>query len=216
MKTDILMALVAAGGFCCPIGTLAAEERVVIGQPTVFWHNGEWQTYKNGVWTPYGKAPALSSQTPSGQPNSLGAGTDQDTARSDAQRVVHHAHRNKGGSMAHHNAADTGQSTSSPGEPNDGIGQTTLGMGQTTIGIGQPTVGIGQTTIGIGQPTIGIGQPTIGIGQPTIGIGQTTIGIGQPNSGLGNPNSGLGQPNGIGQPTKIRSPRPEVRRKPGA
>src|SRR5262245_28918608 len=26
---------------------------VPIGQPTIFWRNGEWQTYKDGKWVPY-------------------------------------------------------------------------------------------------------------------------------------------------------------------
>src|SRR5262252_11007662 len=26
---------------------------VAVGQPSIFWRNGEWQTYKDGRWVPY-------------------------------------------------------------------------------------------------------------------------------------------------------------------
>jgi len=185
MKTAILMALSAAAAVWCQAGTAVAEDRVVIGQPSIFWHNGQWQTYKAGLWTPYGQTPAVSVQA------IVAVGTTPHGDPSDGRVSARPWRHRRRVLAALAGAGEGGQPTSLSNEP---IGS----IGQTTIGIGQPTIGIGQPTIGIGQPTIGIGQPTIGIGQPTIGIGQPTIGIGQPDTGLGRPNAGFGRANGLG------------------
>jgi hypothetical protein len=55
MKTQIFTLLVVVASLHCPADAPLAETRVVIGQPSIFWHNGEWQTYNDGVWTPYGQ-----------------------------------------------------------------------------------------------------------------------------------------------------------------
>lgn len=163
----------------------ADTEQVVIGQPTIFWHEGEWQTYKDGVWTPYSKS---ADQARKGTDSKKQEGRGR-VARSRQQK-----------STEPQNVIIGDDSTLVLGQPNIGIGQPNVGIGerngigQTTIGIGQPTIGIGQTTIGIGQPNMGIGQTTIGIGKPNTGIGQTTIGIGQRTVGIGKPNTFFPQP----------------------
>ena len=152
MKTKIFVLLVVAASLQCRADPLG-ENRVVIGQPSIFWHNGEWQTYKEGVWKPYGKpASNAFSQAPSKE----GAVHQGGVVRRDERERSARASR---GSIT-------------------GIGSTTIGIGQPN-GIGQSTVGIGKPNVGIGRNNTGIGQPNIGIGQPN-GIGQTTIGIGKP------------------------------------
>jgi hypothetical protein len=182
MKKRIFAALVAA----VSLNNLAAQPdtRVIIGQPSVFWHNGEWQTCKEGVWTPYGK-PELNHFSEMEKKGNSGF----DPLR---PAIVRATRRER--------------SLNSENQTNDGIGQTTIGIGQrngigqSAGGLGQPNVRIGRTTIGIGQPNFGIGRPN-GIGQTTIGIGKPTVAIGENNTGMGKPNVGLGQPNGIGQTT---------------
>jgi hypothetical protein len=198
MKGNIAALVVIFVSFFSWADPQGSDAPVPIGQPTVFWHNCQWQTYKDGVWTPYGQE-ASTPVEPSDhgtfvQPGS--APTDRGSAHPQSQRGRNH--RLHGMNDRNANAATRmGQSL---GEPNVAIGQTTIGIGQSNIGIGQRN-GIGQTTIGIGQPTIGIGQPNMAIGQTTIGIGQQNGGIGQPTIGIGQPNATLGQPNTIGQTT---------------
>jgi hypothetical protein len=182
MIKRIFAALVAAVSLNC----LAAQPdtRVIIGQPSVFWHNGEWQTCKEGVWTPYGK-PELNHFSEMEKKGNSGF----DPLR---PAIVRATRRER--------------SLNSENQTNDGIGQTTIGIGQrngigqSAGGLGQPNVRIGQTTIGIGQPNLEIGRPN-GIGHTTIGIGKPSVGIGENNTGIGKPNVGLGQPSGIGQTT---------------
>ena len=171
-----------------------ADEPVLIGQPTIFWRNGEWQTYKNGVWAPYGKTPAA-DQAGGGKIVVVG-GIGPTTFRIGQPN------------------AQIGQTTIGVGQPQGQIGQTTIGIGQpngqigqTTVAIGQRSAQIGQTTIGIGQPNGQIGQTTIGIGQSSGQIGQTTIGIGQPNGQIGQTTIGIGQPSGTAS-ASLTSPKP--------
>jgi hypothetical protein len=182
MKTKIFTLLVVAASLHCWADPRLDEAPVVIGQPSVFWHNGEWQTYKDGVWTPYGKAsPNRFSQARSKEGTAYSGPGIRDS------RIARRT--------------SPGNSTSLRREPKAGIGTTTIGIGQPN-GIGQSTIGIGQRNVGIGQRN-GIGQTTIGIGKPNVGIGQTTIGIGQQNIGIGQPN-GIGRTTiGIGKPANF-------------
>jgi len=170
-------------------------------QPSIFWHDNQWETYENGQWVPYrGSAnnnpvepePEVipeEPQTPDMVDTNIyvppygwgfiGAPAFNHTHRRFVRPHVPTQHR----------------------RPQTGIGQPNVGIGRPTIGIGKPNAGIGQPTIGIGKPNGGIGQPNAGIGRPNAGIGQPTIGIGQPNVGVGQPNAGVGRPTiGIGQP----------------
>src|SRR5260370_23097422 len=54
MKTGIFTLLVIVASLDCWANPPLGEASVVIGQPSIFWHNGQWQTYHDGVWTPYG------------------------------------------------------------------------------------------------------------------------------------------------------------------
>src|SRR2546429_391139 len=149
MNTRIFALLIVIASLSC----LAAQPGVgvaAIGQPSIFWHNGEWQTYKDGVWTPYGQAERSHSSRP---------GNEKVDAASGSLRIG--ILRNSGREKSIHRS----------GESNPGIGQTTIGIGQPN-GIGQTTGAIGQPNVGIGRTTIGIGQPNVGIGQPN-GIGRT-------------------------------------------
>jgi len=204
MKTKIIALLVTFGSFYSWAEPQSSDAPVVIGQPTIFWHNGQWQTYKDGVWTPYGQETAAPAEPrDQGALDPRGSAlAGRDTVRPEFHPSRYHRPHRKGES----NAGAATQMGQSIGGPNVSIGQTTIGIGQPNVGIGQRN-GIGQTTIGIGQPTIGIGQPNVAIGQTTIGIGQPNGGIGQPNGigqttiGIGQPNATLGQPNRIGQTT---------------
>ena len=164
---------------------------VAIGKPTIFWRNGEWQTYKDGKWLPYFEVlrqeeaarqpvivpepePEPAPEVPIEQPTDVGIPVygggygywfwDPFFQRQRFKHFRDHRHNE--------HAKGSGQTGTKPG--------TTTGIGQTTIGIGQQNGGIGRPTIGIGQQTPGIGQTTIGIGKPTIGIGQQAGGIGRP------------------------------------
>ena len=195
MKRTVVIGLIFAASVCGWAADPAASS-VAIGQPSVFWHDNQWETYHDGVWVPYGQsvtnamtgpdavAPAGVADTPPAGPN--------------GRRRGHFARVPSGYGRLN----DTGGTPGAPtGQPHVGIGQYNLGMGQPSIGIGQPNVGVGQPNIGIGQPNIGVGQPNIGIGQPNIGVGQPNLGVGKPNIGVGQPNIGVGKPNiGVGQP----------------
>ena len=187
MKTEIFTLLVVVASLHCWADPPLAEPHVVIGQPSIFWHNGEWQTYNDGVWTPYGQRVASHPARPH---NKEGA------AYSSPGIPDPGIGRNAG----------RGKATNLRGGSNAGIGSTAIGIGQpngigqSTGAIGEPNLGIGRTTIGIGKPNGGIGQPN-GIGQTTIGIGKPNVSIGRTTTGMGQPNIGIGQPNAIGQTT---------------
>lgn len=174
----------------CGGAEAAASTNVVfIGQPSIFWRNGEWQTYKDGVWTPYGKTPDTKID-PGNQENGTGILILSDGTPVYLEPFPRRGHEPGGGERHFDHQRDdaTGK------DPTMGLGQPNIGIGQTTIGIGQPNVSIGQGTIGIGRPNAGMGQPN-GIGQTTIGIGQQTSGLGQPND-LGKTTIDIGKPAG--------------------
>lgn len=180
MKPKVVAILAAAGLWLSQAGAVAADAPVAVGQPSVFWHEGEWQTYKDGVWTPYFRKVDSSRF----QPGPSGVATTRPTAGIGQTTI------------------GIGQPQGRIGRPNTQIGQTTIGIaqpngqiGSTTIGIGKPQGQLGQTTIGIGQPNRQIGQTTIGIGRPQGQIGQTTIGIGKPQGQMSQTTIGIGQPN---------------------
>ena len=183
-------------------GAKAANSYAPILQPTIFWHDNQWETYENGQWVPYHDpanyntamepepAEVVLPEEPqppetvdsSGFVPSYGWGFIGAPAfyRPHHHRLAHTRpeHRRPTNVAGRHNAG-TGRTTIGMGRPNVGIGQTTIGIGQANAGIGHRNAGIGQTTIGIGQPNVGIGQNNAGIGQTTIGIGQPNVGIGQ-------------------------------------
>jgi hypothetical protein len=230
MKTGLFFLSAAALVLAASTGFASDNAAAPIGQPTIFWHDNEWQTYENGVWRPYGRkpveplagdqadseeipqAPVFPEDAPSFEPGAdmfiIRGGHNRHSGAQDRRhRSNHNNHNHPFHSERPRSALERFRNQESPaagmGAPNVFIGQPNIGIGQPTIGIGQPTIGIGQPTIGIGQPTIGIGQPTIGIGQPTIGIGQPTIGIGQRN-GIGANSTVIGAPNtSIGQPNVV-------------
>jgi hypothetical protein len=171
MKTAILTLLVSAVSFYCWADPPLSDSRVLLGQPSIFWHQGQWQTWKDGVWTPYGQSAADPAQTLHPETHSQPASaTDGRIDRAQAGRTTGHTAHGRRGLRRGRPAAGIGQATGQSGEPNLGIGQTTIGIGQQNLGIGQSS-GIGQTTIGIGQPNAGLGKPN-SIGQTTIGIGK--------------------------------------------
>jgi hypothetical protein len=201
MKTGIFTLLVVVASLRCWAGPAGGQAPIVIGQPSIFWHNGEWQTYKDGGWTPYRKSGSdRSSQS------RLKEGTAYSGHRGDKGTTWREGLGRSAG-LRHGFNSGIGTTTIGIGQPN-GIGQSARGMGEPNVGIGRRTIGIGQPNVaigqrnGIGQTTIGIGQPNVAIGQPN-GIGQTTIGIGKPNAGIGQPNS-IGQTTiGIGKPASF-------------
>jgi hypothetical protein len=201
-------ALIMASAFVCR-GAQASGYTPIL-QPSIFWHNNQWETYENGEWVPYRGSANNSPVEPEPEPEVI----PEESQTPDmvdtniyyppygwgfiGAPVFNHTHRRfvRPHVRTEHRRPQTGI-----GQPNVGIGRPTIGIGKPNAGIGQPTIGIGKPNLGIGQPTIGIGQPNGGIGRPNAGIGQPTIGIGQPNVGVGQPNAGPGRPTiGIGQP----------------
>jgi hypothetical protein len=207
MKTAVFLILILSISPWC---RAASDQNTSVGQPSVFWIDGQWQTWNHGAWTSYGQKPTTKIEKPARDRRTAAENADKASDPTRIRRAPKMALAKPGSVQSGLDSEATpGQQGLPPGPPNLAIGQPNLAIGQPTIGIGQPTIGIGQPTIGIGQPTIGIGQSTtaigqttIGIGQPAPGIGQTTIGIGQPTIGIGQPTIGIGQPTiGIGQPT---------------
>jgi hypothetical protein len=193
-------------------------------QPSIFWHDNQWETYENGQWVPYRGSANNNPVEPEPEPDVIpeepqtpdmvdtniyvppygwgfiGAPAFNHPHRRHVRPHVRIEHRRPATSIGQPNAG-IGKPTIGIGRPNAGIGQPTIGIGRPNAGVGQPTIGIGQPNGGIGRPNAGMGQPTIGIAQPNTGVGQPTIGIGQPNAGVGQPNAGVGRPTiGIGQP----------------
>jgi hypothetical protein len=143
-----------------------------IGQPSIFWRDGEWQVFQDGRWIPYvaTKSPPVQVQTvpellppPEPEPEAIdmngvyynwGYGLP-------LLRPIHHRHRpDKERRLTNRNSRTKALTDTAVGN----IGRTTIGIGKQSGGIGQPTIGIGRPNGGIGQTTIGIGKPTIGIG----------------------------------------------------
>jgi hypothetical protein len=168
MKTKIFSLLVVVASLHCRADSRLAQTNVFIGQPSIFWLNGQWQTYNDGVWTPYGQ-PVSSHPA---RPHSKEGKADSGPGIGDPG-IVRDAGRRKSTGLSGESNARTGPTTI-------GISQSN-GIGQSTGGIGKPNVGIGRNAIGIGKPSLSIGGSTNGIGQPN-GISQTTIGIGKPAS----------------------------------
>ncbi len=158
------IALVGVGvGFCCHGQSPAESTPIVISQPNIFWHNGEWQTYKNGVWTPYHRT--VSSQTGAqarGFGDGVVVGNEDEGSRlgeSQGSRMTparRHIERTRRAASQIANADGAGAASVSPQLATAQGNQPNIGIGQNTIGIGQRN-GIGQTTIGIGQPNTGVG-----------------------------------------------------------
>jgi len=190
MKTEIFTLLFVVASLHCRADSPPTKADVVIGQPSIFWHNGEWQTYNDGVWTPYGQRVLGQPARP---PNAGGRVYSSPATF----RIARKAGLEKSANLKGNSNAGIGRTTIGIGQPN-GIGQNNGGMGQPNVGIGRTTIGIGQSNAGIGQPN-GIGQTTAGVGKPNVNIGRNTTGMGQPNIGIGQPNS-IGQTTiGIGK-----------------
>lgn len=148
----------------------------IIGQPSIFWREGEWQVYKDGHWIPYAESKARPASAPA-QAETLEVPVATPTPLTDTNSYPYYYDGGYsyavplwGGFRGHRHGLHRkiGQTHTPQNLNNRSIGN----IGRTTIGIGQPTIGIGQPTIGIGQPTIGIGQPTIRIGPQSGIVGQ--------------------------------------------
>jgi hypothetical protein len=213
IKSAFIFLLLAAGTILSRAET--SNVYATIGQPSIFWRDGEWQVFQDGHWIPHSATRSTPVIEPQGIPEPL---AQPEPEMVDTNGIYYDWGYGYGlpfFSRPHLHHFDRGRHFKKPGPRslNDssvgGVGQTTIGigqqsggLGQTTIGIGQPNGGIGQTTIGIGQPNAGLGQPTIAIGQPNTQLGKQKTGFGRPNARLGQTTIGIGQPQGsIGQPT---------------
>ncbi len=169
---------------------------VAIGQPTIFWRNGEWQTYKDGRWVPYFESlrqdeaakeaaareaatmpepePVLvPEQPPIDQPPDMGVSVyGGGYGYFFWDPFFQRRHFGHGRDRDHRRNVHDKSASAQAATPAAGIGQTTIGIGQQNGGIGRPTIGIGPQRPSIGQPTAAIGKPTIGIGQPAGAIGR--------------------------------------------
>jgi hypothetical protein len=173
IKSTLIFLMLAGGIFLSRATT--SDLYANIGQPSVFWRDGEWQVFQDGRWIPYAATrpgPVAEPQSPA-EPMVLPEPEVVDTNGIYYDwgyglpflRPIHHHHR-----------FDKDRQFKRPKDSGSrSLTDTSIGnIGRTTIGIGQQSGGLGQTTIGVGQPNGGIGQTTIGIGQPTIGIGPQT------------------------------------------
>jgi hypothetical protein len=213
MNRSLLTLLSLAAALPCRVEAQEGDNGASLGQPTIFWHDRQWETFQDGRWLPY-RAPAqdfavsepetIAPPEPEPeltQPNDFFPGYYWGFGFSNAG--FHHRHerirharlkREQSGDAFGRPNVQVGRTTIGIGQPNVAIGQPNTGLGQTTIGIGQPNFGIGQPNFSIGPPNLALGKPTIGIGRRNIAIGQTTIGIGQPAIGLGRTTIGIGRP----------------------
>ena len=223
VKTQLIVLLLLIAGYGAHAASSEDQNPAAIGQPTIFWRNGEWQTYRDGIWSPY-----FQSQDGTGKPGDgiahsgkagdeagpgVAARTEGGPGHERRHRPWHHPNPNDlaaGGTgvRKHWGQPGNGGSELAIGKPNVAIGQPNILIGQPNISIGQPNVAIGQPNLNIGQPNIAIGQPNVAIGQPNLNIGQPNVSIGKPNVAIGQPNVAIGQQNlaighnnlAIGQP----------------
>src|SRR5258708_30071300 len=143
-------ALIIASAFVCR-GAEASGYQPIL-QPSIFWHDNQWETYENGQWVPYrGSAnntlvesePEMipeEPQTPDMVDTNIyvppyGWGFIEAPA-------FNHAHRRH---VRPHVRTELRR-------PHTGIGQPKAGIAQPNLGIGQPTTGIGNPNGGTGQP----------------------------------------------------------------
>jgi len=168
MKRIGLISLVFVANIWCGARGANNENFAAIGQPSIFWHNNEWETYHDGVWAPYGQSVTNAMFAPGG--GVAGESISGQSAEVSGRRRGH-----------------IGGGRRSPSEHNVEVdpGTTGAGIGQPNTGIGQPNLGIGQPNLGIGTPNIGIGEPNLGIGRPNTGIGRTPTGLGMPTGRIG-------------------------------
>jgi hypothetical protein len=205
MRTKFILLMVTTGSFAgWAADSPLSEAPVAIGQPTVFWVNNQWQTWKNDNWVPYGRDVAPR------EPRSSEADSSQEPLNGSTPAFHRQGRRDKShdNGVVRKNGLDgaLGQPDVQTDQPNIAIGHGNIGIGQPSMAMGPPNVAIGQPH-GVGGPDVAIGTPNAGIGQTTIGIGQANpgigkaSGIGQTTIGIGQPNTGLGEPNSVGQPT---------------
>ncbi len=200
----IFLMLLTATLLCHGEGT--RPYALIVGQPSIFWRDGEWQIYQDGQWVPYSSENKESTSiTEQASPEPVSPSEPEmietngyvtDHGWGYGVPVFGRTHRHHREKFPHRRNRKDEDRLSRGG----GLGQTTIGIGRQSGGLGQPTIGIGQRN-GLGQPTIGIGQQNGGLGQTTIGIGEANFRIGQRNVAIGQPNGQLGQPTiDIGQP----------------
>ena len=207
MNRSLLTLLLLAAALSWRVEAQEGDNGASLGQPAIFWHDRQWETFQDGRWFPY-RAPAqdfdvsepeaIAPPEPEPeitQPNDFFPGYYWGFGFSNAG--FHRPHE-----RIRHARLKREQSGGAFGRPNVQIGRTTIGIGQPNVAIGQPTIGIGQPNTGLGQTTIGIGQPNFGIGQPNFSIGPPNLALGKPTIGIGRRTTTIGQPTiGIGQPT---------------
>jgi hypothetical protein len=220
MNRSLIPLLLLAAALPWPVEAQEGDNGAFVGQPAIFWHDRQWQTFQDGRWFPYrasardfdvAESEAMAAPEPEPeipQPNDFIPGYYSGFGFSNAglhrrHEKIRHARvkRVQSGDAFGRPNVELGQRTIGIGRPNVAIGQTTIGLGQPNTGLGQTTIGIGQPNFGLGQPNFSIGPPNLALGKPTIGIGrrntaigQTTIGIGQPVIGLGRTTIGIGRP----------------------
>src|SRR5947209_15769874 len=53
MNRTFLSFLLLLAALTCNAAANDNEKFVLTSQPTIFWHDGQWQTFQDGQWTPY-------------------------------------------------------------------------------------------------------------------------------------------------------------------
>lgn len=179
MKIEFVALLIMGAALACGAQEADSDNRIVIGQPTVFWHNGEWQTYRDGIWEPYHdparSAAAEAEAEPEPMPEAAGAAENG---------VPYSPYVIVGGGPwggryhgFHHRPRRNGRPPARPVQP---IGPANTAIGPANHHISPVGHAIGPTPIGIGQTPVGVRPPRAGSNPPSLSSGQTTIGGGRP------------------------------------
>lgn len=145
----------------------SASAYEIVGQPSIFWRDGEWQVYKDGHWVPYAGSTLPQAQPVQAEPVYIPVPapeapiTDTNAYYPDDGYGYGYSYGfplwNSGGHR-HINRNATHRRSIRTHPPVDLNNRSIGNIGRTTIGIGQPTIGIGQPTIGIGQQSGTIGH----------------------------------------------------------
>jgi len=140
-KTSLSLALVAAVLFVC--GQARAYDTV--GQPSVFWRDGEWQVYKDGHWIAYADTKVQPQMQPAEPERIIVPAPAPEAPMADTNGyyydggygyglplVENTGHRHSGHHRIHRAQAPQNLNDRAIGN----IGRTTIGIGQQSGGIG--------------------------------------------------------------------------------
>jgi hypothetical protein len=169
MKNCFYFLLLLLGTMIAHGQTTNEQGLILVGQPSIFWRNGEWQTYKEGRWIRYvPPQSAVSEQTASAQNRVYPQAAPEEMAPLGEQEQPAPYYDSTFGPSPWVYAVPGGYGygfgSAGPRRhriPHGNSQQPTHRNSQSAQAVDRSRIGIGQNTTGIGQPTIGIGQPNM-------------------------------------------------------